>query len=432
MNKRLMILTIMTLMMGSLFLGGSALAETEYVTMYYGDVSLDGNWHWTPGTWDLTCDEVIVRYTLDLSGAPNIAFTGEWGQAGYVGLVNPADSSGAWMSGFLYDGDNSGTEFPTYPDIDDNLDMDDKFNMQRMPYPGSWSESMYDVYCETSVVADVPFGSGNNYGIWFDRDGVDLWQPNMWGMVDGGTYNTLGEYQVEIVYNPSSNDPTAKGTACPKFFPDLLNPLNQSITSDDIYGVPTGFYSAGWTPTGPDIFPAGISFDTDATKMASMQVFVSGNPGNGEIVVRNLTVTGCLNLEKGTGTGGGWFIPEIDNAVGISEGGKATFGFVAKQDEKKGSTGQLEFQYHADGLNLKSISYDWVAVATTQVMFKGIGLLNGGLGYTFRVRAFDGDKIGTGVDRFEIRIWTIGGDFENPTYRAEGDLGGGQIIIHKK
>ena len=39
-----------------------------------------------------------------------------------------------------------------------------------------------------------------------------------------------------------------------------------------------------------------------------------------------------------------------------------------------------------------------------------------------------------GSDRFHIRIWdtSLGGSLESPTYRAEGDLGGGQIVVHKK
>ena len=46
--------------------------------------------------------------------------------------------------------------------------LDDKFNLQRFPNPGSWGEAMYDVKCNTNEVVSA-FGSGNNYGIWFDR-----------------------------------------------------------------------------------------------------------------------------------------------------------------------------------------------------------------------------------------------------------------------
>jgi parallel beta-helix repeat protein len=136
--------------------------------------------------------------------------------------------------------------------------------------------------------------------------------------------------------------------------------------------------------------------------------------------------------QEGMATGGGWFIPEASSAHGlVNPGGKATFGFVAKQKNET-SSGQLEFQYHADDLKLKSTSYDWVSVASVQVMFEGEGVLNGVPGYKFRVWAFDGDKAGGQPDRFTIRIWIGDDSYGSPTYRAEGDLGGGQIVVHKK
>jgi hypothetical protein len=142
---------------------------------------------------------------------------------------------------------------------------------------------------------------------------------------------------------------------------------------------------------------------------------------------------------EGLATGGGWFIPETGNDIQgkskteglVNLGGKATFGFVAKQKDDT-SSGRLEFQYHADNLNLKSTSYDWVNVATNQVKFEGVGTINGEGSYRFRVRAVDGNKIGTDTDRFEIRIWTGADNWDMPTYRAEGDLGGGNIVVHKK
>jgi hypothetical protein len=431
MKKRIVILIVLTATLA--MLTGSAGAEAGPVTLYYGDITLPsgGGFHWQPGTWDLNACPVTVSYKLDLSGAPNVAYTGNYGQSGYAGLVWPGSPwAGAWMSGFLCDWDNSGIEFPTYPDIDNSQDLDDKFNMQRSPYSSPWDETLYDVYCHTKTVAIPPFGSYSNYGIWFDRDGVDPWQANMWGMVNGGTYNTSGVYDVQITYDWSANYPTSKGTACATFFPTL-----QNNDAPGGYGIPTGFNRIPNTdPNYPGYydFPAGISFDTDETKMANMRVFVSGNSGNGTIVVRDLTVTGCLVLEEGMATGGGWFIPEEGTFLGQTPGGKATFGFVAKQDDKKGSSGQLEFQYHADNLNLKSTSYEWVTLSNTQVIFEGEGALNDEPGYKFRVWAFDGDKAGGQPDRFTIRIWTGGGSFESPTYRAEGDLGGGQIVVHKK
>lgn len=132
-------------------------------------------------------------------------------------------------------------------------------------------------------------------------------------------------------------------------------------------------------------------------------------------------------LEDGMATGGGWFVPEPDNSSGlVTDGTKATFGFVAKNQKGK-SSGNLEFHYNSSDLNLNSTSLEWVQVSATQVMFEGTGTINGAGAYKFRVRAVDASP-----DRFEIRIWTGGGTFDAPLYRAEGNLGGGQIVVHKK
>jgi len=264
------------------------------ITKTYDDITLPqgGGFFWLPDVWDLTECEVTVSCTLDLAGAPNQAYYWMHGgpfAAGYVGLVWPGSPwAGACMCGFLTDWDNPDTLFPAFPDRDNSLDMDDKLNMQRFPNSGSWDELMYDVHCPTEIVSPA-FGSYDNYGIWFDRDGVDPWQPTYWGMVDGGTYNTGGIYEVQLTYHMASS---TKGTACPLLFPDLEN--------DDApggYGIPTGFNRLSPGPGYAD-FPAGISFDTDEAKMAYMQVFVSGDSGDGTIVVRDLTVTGCLTTPK--------------------------------------------------------------------------------------------------------------------------------------
>jgi hypothetical protein len=197
-----------------------------------------------------------------------------------------------------------------------------------------------------------------------------------------------------------------------------------------INGLAQGFETDGDWET-MELTPAGIKFRGDMTQM---QVFygIYGYGVTHSVTFRNLEVQGCFVLDAGMATGGGWFLAEDTGGLGnVTPGGKATFGFVAKQ-KNESSTGNLVFQYNTDGIDLKSSNYDWVNVATAQAMFEGVGRLNGMDGFKFRVRAVDGDKIGTGTDRFEIRIWTTGGDFASPTHRAEGDLGGGQIVVHKK
>jgi len=267
------------------------------VTKDYGDYTFPVGLGYQFETWNLNKGPITVTYTIDLSAAPNVAYTGNYGHAGQVGLIwwdgGPA-VAGALMSGFLADWDNPGTEFPTYPDKDGTQDLDDKFNLQRFPNPGSWSETQYNVEFDPTTVYATPIGSSSNYGIWFDRDGVDPWQdadPTTpppggsavpWGSVDGGTYNTGGVYNVQLTFTKIN---ATTGVVQPLFFPELAN--------DDApggYGVPTGFNRL----SGGDYqyFPAGISFQTDEIKMAAMRVLVQGNPGNGSIVITDLEVTG--------------------------------------------------------------------------------------------------------------------------------------------
>lgn len=171
-----------------------ASAASIPVTLYYGDITLPATYadFLQPGNWDLNAGPVTIRYTLNLVGAPNVANTGDYSQMGLVGLSS--GGSGARMCGFLSDWNNPTVKFPTYPDNDASLDNDDKFNLQRFPNPGTWDEQMYNVNSvNTLPTLGLPgFNPWANYGIWFDRDGVDQWQDDMWGMVNGGTYNTLG------------------------------------------------------------------------------------------------------------------------------------------------------------------------------------------------------------------------------------------------
>ena len=72
---------------------------------------------------------------------------------------------------------------------------------------------------------------------------------------------------------------------------------------------------------------------------------------------------------------------------------------------------------------------------TNWAKFKGVATINESSDlYPFRVDARDGDKDGGNqADRFVIKIWQPGAgpDVDDPIYKASGDLGGGQIKIHK-
>ena len=383
-------------------------------SLYFGDVALSGGFeagHF-PQVWDLTCGDLILRFTYDGNGLVD-DYGGDahaWAELGVrtvgYGDFNPtwdAEGAGVWLA-TDYEG-TANTFDPTVTEKgqpEPKGDLDDKLILQKA---GGHGEGDYNQ-------PSAPPNPWANHGIWFDRDGVDQWQAQMWGAVDGGTYNTGGTYEVVIRLHATSS---FSGTAYM-----TVNAVQQ------------GFYVPNWHDGPPDLYPTGMTFTGD---MMQMQVFYGlyGYGATHSVAFEDITVEGCpLVLMEGMATGGGWFIPDEGTSIGITPGGKATFGFVAKQKDNK-SSGQLEFQYKTDDLNLKSTSYDWVTLSNTQVIFQGTGRLNGVDGYKFRVWAFDGDKAGGQPDRFTIRIWTGNNDsYPMPTYRAEGDLGGGNIVVHKK
>ena len=372
-------------------------AATSQTTMYYGDVDLSGGFesgHF-PQVWDLTCDDLIVSFTYDANG---LIDDYGWGAHAYPELgvrqvgsgdFNPSPNTGVWLSADYHGGldtfDGSTDDNLNGNPNETDLDLDDKLILQKQ---GGQGEGAYDL-------PGIPPIPGNNHRVWWDRDGVNPWQNDE-------TANTGGIYQVVINLHATS---ATTGEA------------HMSIR-----GLDQGFEVDGdWSTI--ELTPAGMTFAGDMTQM---QVFYGiwgyGSPSS--ISFNDIIAEGCLVLEEGMATGGGWFIPEPNASHGLAlDGSKATFGFVAKQKSGKSK---------GDGLNLKSTSYDWVNVATTQAMFEGVGTINGEGAYKFRVRAFDGDKAGGQPDRFEIRIWTDSGSFDMPTNRAEGELGGGQIVVHKK
>lgn len=383
-----------------------ATAFSAPVIFYYGDISLSGGFQAShaPQIWDLTACDLTLSAEVDMTGLLDEDGAHAWAEFGVrttgYGDFNPTwqvEGAGVWLA---TDYDGTINTFDPDPVGAPGLDLDDKLILQKA---GGQGEGNYNL----PAPAPAPW---NNHRIWYDRDGVDPWQAMSPLAVDGGTYNTEGTYDIHMVLHATD---LSNGTAYLQ-----VNGLDQGFETD-----------GNWQTM--ELTPAGMTFSGDMTQM---QVFfgIYGSGGVHTVVLRNVTVGGCLVLEQGMATGGGWFVAEDgDHFTGETPGGKASFGFMAKQKDGK-SSGQLEFQYHADGLTLKSTSYDWVTVAGSQVLFEGTGALNDVEGFRFRVRAVDGDLLGTGVDRFEIRIWTSGGAFDSPLYRMEGDLAGGQIVVHKK
>jgi hypothetical protein len=274
-------------------------------TINYGGITLNSPWtatHWND-VWDLTLGDLTLSYTIDMTGLHQ---PGTWdtydGSTSYteVGLRGEGASDfnpGPWNTyqgncgGWMVSDDDTWNDGDGYtelgnPDPDSIADLDDKHGLQAS---GGRGERDYDVLLsDPDTVLSPAIGSWSNYGIWFDRDGVDPWQDNdpltpapggssvPWSQQDGRkTYDTGGIYDIQILYH-------------------VIDPIEGlGVMFATINGVPQGFY-VSYHEGEPDYYPAGLSFKGD---MKHMQVFAglwAPNDTYGPIVLSNIEVTGFL------------------------------------------------------------------------------------------------------------------------------------------
>jgi len=265
--------TFFMMLCAVLLVGLSPVGAGAQTTNYYGDFTLDAPWevtHWND-VWDLTQGDLTLSYTIDMSkinqpGTWN-TFIAAWTTYVEVGLrgegasdFNPGPfgvyqgNCGGWMvSDSDVWADSDGLTEKGDPK-DSTQDLDDKHALQAS---GGRGEGDYDVLDDDWDTVLSPFGSGNNHGIWFDRDGVDQWQALMWGNLgpggvgsgDGLRYNTDGIYEIVITYHAIDN--------------------GLGVMFATVNGYPQGFYTT-WIDGPPQLYPAGLSFKGD---MKHMQVF---------------------------------------------------------------------------------------------------------------------------------------------------------------
>lgn len=267
--KKLLVLSVLAVAAGLPLLGGMpSRAASPPTTHNYGDVTPGGGFqsnHFVD-VWDLTACELEIAATVDLTGMVD-ELGGDahaWSELGAraVGSIdfNPP-GAGVWLA---TDYDWTANTFAPDPVGSPTLDMDDKLILQRA---GGHGEGDYNL-------PSTPPIPSNNHRFWFDRDGVDQYQAAGPLVVDGGTYNTGGTYDVVITMH--STAPTS-GTAYM-----TINGLNQGFETDS---------PANWNTM--ELSPAGMTFTGD---MAQMQVFYGlyGYGATHSVAFRDITVTGCL------------------------------------------------------------------------------------------------------------------------------------------
>lgn len=265
--KKLLFLTL-TL---TLILGTIPVLASGPTTQNYGDVALSGGFqagHFSEW-WDLEAGDLVLSFTYDANGLVD-DFGGAahaWAELGVrspcYGDFNPTwlvEGSGVWLS---TDYDWTANTFDSDPPDSPTQDLDDKLGLQR---GGGMDESYYNL-------PSPPPNPWANHAVWFDRDGVDQWQAQMWGAIDGVTYNTGGTYDIVITLHADS---TTSGTAY--------------MT---INGEPQGFYDPGWHSGPADLMPAGMTFSGD---MKHLRVFYGlyGYGATHAVAFEDITVEGHL------------------------------------------------------------------------------------------------------------------------------------------
>jgi hypothetical protein len=255
----------------ALVLGATPVLASGPDPMTYGDVTLSGGFQAAhfPEWWDLTAGDMVISFTYDANGLVD-DFGGSahaWAELGvrspcYVDF-NPtwmAEGAGVWLA---TDYDWAANTFDPDPAGSPTLDLDDKLILQK---GGGQGEGDYDL-------PSIPPNPWANHAVWFDRDGVDQYQAQMWGAIDGVTYNTGGTYDVVITLHA---DNATSGTAY--------------MT---VNGESQGFYDPNWHPGPADLMPAGMTFTGD---MEHLQVFygLSGYGATHTVVFEDITVNGYL------------------------------------------------------------------------------------------------------------------------------------------
>jgi len=247
----------------------------------FSDVTLSSNGatdsgHYIP-VFDLTACDLTLSFTYDATGfVDNDPGGADWDdhawaafgirEVGY-GDFNPtygSEGAGVWLATDYYDssGGVDGLKDPTGGEDFPNLqDLDDKLILQKA---GGHGEADYNL-------PTAAHSATMSHRIWFDRDGVDVWQAAHPLAVDGGTYNTGGTYDIVITLHATS------------------------ATAGEAYMTINGLQQ-GWEDNGDwnnmEFAPAGMTFTGDMTQQ---QVYYGlyGYGSTYTAAFTNIIVTGC-------------------------------------------------------------------------------------------------------------------------------------------
>jgi len=280
-----------------------------------------------------------------------------------------------------------------------------------------------------SMIADLLFGGSEEY--------ADRWLE---GLLD----------EIRITDEALTPDKFLNAAVAPEITNLDGAPLLVVIDSDVVFTA--SFYAelgdthvAAWDFGDGNILVADPSF----TPTTATHAYAEAGVYNVELTITDADglsdtasiVVVAYDPSAGFTTGGGWFVPDSDSFIDgepvTDTISKANFGFMVKyKKDADNPDGNLEFMYKAGDIDLHSTGTEWLVIeSATKVRFKGEATVNGEGPFTFKVTAEDNGEPGTN-DTFKIEIWLGVVDTENgpptPKHKAQGVLGGGNIMIHQK
>ena len=147
--------------------------------------------------------------------------------------------------------------------------------------------------------------------------------------------------------------------------------------------------------------------------------------------------------DGGSVSGSGWIMsPAGAYIADPALEGQARFGLSSKYQRGANTpSGRTRFKFRVADMNFVSTSYEWLVVAGSKAMYKGLGTSNRSGNYGFMLSAIDADVNGNNSgteDKFRIKIWDKeNGDavvYDNQMNVGENEdpttvLGGGKITI---
>ena len=181
-------------------------------------------------------------------------------------------------------------------------------------------------------------------------------------------------------------------------------------------------------------FGAVVKFSVIANDTASAFA-VNCSPSSGSNFVLGSTTVKCMATDASSNSSSCSFtvtvVPPV-STVGVKStdggsipipGGTGTFGIVAMASSLGMAQGNVEYQDHVTGMNVKSTAITAIVVSGTHARIFGAATINGSGSYNFVVDVDDFGEPGIGSDTFGIQV-------SNGYSAGPAKLSGGNIQIH--